>query len=171
MDNKGGTFKKKKVYFSQVSNSAIRDEKLSLKAKGLYSLIQSYITIEDFTLYKNNLMKKCKEKRDGFNTAWKELKENGYLVQYKTKLEDGTYNYEYELLDEPCTDNPPTEKPHVEKPPTEKPHLYNNTKPNNTNFNNTNSYSKCEKRLKFDNFESREYDYKDLEERLLGWKE
>ena len=48
-----GTFRKKKIYFSQVSNEALRDENLSLKAKGLYALIQSYITIENFILYKD----------------------------------------------------------------------------------------------------------------------
>jgi hypothetical protein len=45
-----GSFRKKKTYFSQVSNEALRDNTLSLKAKGLYALIQSYITIENFTL-------------------------------------------------------------------------------------------------------------------------
>ena len=39
MNNDNGSFKGKKVYFSQVSNHAIRDNTLSLKAKGLYSLI------------------------------------------------------------------------------------------------------------------------------------
>jgi len=137
-NNNGGSFRKKKVYFSQVSNTALRDENLTLKAKGLYSLIQSYITLENFTLYKNTLMKQCKEGRDGFNSAWKELKKVGYLVQYKIKNENGTYNYEYELLDEPCTENPHTEKPHLENPHTENTYIYN-TNSNNTDLNNTNS--------------------------------
>ena len=34
---KNGKFRKKKVYFTQVSNVAIRDKNLSLKAKGLYA--------------------------------------------------------------------------------------------------------------------------------------
>ncbi len=58
----------------------MRDENLSLKAKGLYSMIQSYITIENFTLYKNTLIKQCKDKEGSFNTAWKELKDNGSLL-------------------------------------------------------------------------------------------
>ena len=84
MENKSGAFRKKKVYFSQVSNSALRDINLSLKAKGLYLLIQSYITIPDFILWKTTLIKECKEKTDSFNGAWKELKDNGYLIQRKT---------------------------------------------------------------------------------------
>ena len=103
MEQNGGVFKKKKVKFAQVSNLALRDENLSLKAKGLYSMIQSYITIENFTLYKNTLIKQCKDKEGSFNTAWKELKDNGYLVQEKKRTSNGSFYYEYDLLDEPFT--------------------------------------------------------------------
>lgn len=48
----GGKFRKKRVNFSMVSNEILRDNSISLKAKGLYSLIQSYVTLENFTLYK-----------------------------------------------------------------------------------------------------------------------
>ncbi|WP_061313850.1 hypothetical protein [Clostridium botulinum] len=278
MDN-NGVFRKKKIYFSQVSNVALRDNNLSLKAKGLYALIQSYITIEDYSLYKTTLQKVCKEGRDAFNGAWKELKDNGYLVQYKLKNNGGTFYYEYDLLDTPeKIEKPQTENPHVEttngkstcgKTTHGKPGMYNNTDTNNTDINNTNTSSSsrnqdlekifkeniCElkkttkpkflnfcnkydyefinsileycaeiniksykgfetiissaiekdlftaaafinsiemyrkkkkeghnnkskntntvtksKKLKFDNFEAREYDYNSLEQKLLGWK-
>lgn len=94
-----GRFRGKKVYFSQVSNNALRDINLSLKAKGLYALIQSYITIEDFTLYKTTLKKVCKEGDKSFENTWKELKDNGYLIQYRLQGEKGYFYYEYELLD------------------------------------------------------------------------
>lgn len=100
MENQSGAFRKKKVYFSQVSNSALRDEKLSLKAKGLYSLIQSYITMENFNLYKNNLKQQCLDKEKSFENTWKELKEAGYLIQYRLQGNKGFFYYEYELLDE-----------------------------------------------------------------------
>ncbi len=100
MEIKSGAFRKKKVYFSQVSNLAIRDKGLSLKAKGLYALIQSYITIEGFVLYKSTLKKDCHEKDTAFENAWAELKHAGYLRQYKIKTEQGFFAYEYELLDE-----------------------------------------------------------------------
>lgn len=97
-----GKFRYKKVYFSQVSNTALRDDKLSLKAKGLYSLIQSYITLENFTLYKSTLYNKCIEKEKAFESAWNELKDNGYLKQYRIRsAETNKYVYEYDLLDEP----------------------------------------------------------------------
>lgn len=101
MENSGGKFRKKKIYFTQVSNNILRDNTISLKAKGLYSLIQSYITIENFTLYKNYLKKQCKEGEKAFESTWKELKDNGYLIQYRLQDEKTKqFYYEYELLDE-----------------------------------------------------------------------
>lgn len=73
----GGKFRKKKVNFSMISNEIIRDDTVSLKSKGLYALIQSYITLEDFSLYKGFLLSKCKEGKKAFDAAWKELKDAG----------------------------------------------------------------------------------------------
>lgn len=100
--NKSGQFRKKKIYFTQVSNIALRDSSLSLKAKGLYALIQSYLTIEDFTLYKNTLKKHLKEGEKAFESTWKELKDSAYLIQYRLQdTKTKQFYYEYELLDEP----------------------------------------------------------------------
>lgn len=133
----GGYFKKKRVHFSQVSNIALRDSKLSLKAKGLYSLIQSYITLQDFILYKGYLMAQCKEKETAFDSAWRELKKNGYLIQNKHKdIKTGKWIYEYELLDEPYLENPPVDIPPVDNPDAENIGDKNNTGSNNTDLNN-----------------------------------
>lgn len=98
-DTTGGKFRKKRSNFAMVSNEIIRDENMSLKAKGLYALIQSYITIDDFTLYKSFLQSHCKEGKKAFESAWKELKDSGYLVQYRMKNAKNQFYYEYELLD------------------------------------------------------------------------
>ena len=142
-----GIFRKKKVYFTQVSNTALRDNSLSLKAKGLYALIQSYITIEDFTLYKNYLLKQCKEGKDGFQSTWNELIKAGYLVQYKLKNDKGVFYYEYELLDtpNPSTENPDAENPHVGNPHLENTDVYKETNKKNTNLNNTDNKSSSSK--------------------------
>lgn len=100
-DNLNGSFRAKRVYFSQVSNTALRDSNLTLKAKGLYALIQSYITLENFILYKSTLKKMCREGDKAFENTWKELKESGYLIQHRNRGENGSFHYEYELLDEP----------------------------------------------------------------------
>lgn len=95
----------------------------------------------------------CKEGRDGFNSAWNELKKCGYLVQYKYKDKSGAFYYEYELLDAPLLEkSPDTEIPYLEKTtygkttPGEsnsgistpgKPSTYNNIDTINTNNTNT----------------------------------
>ena len=106
----GGKFRKKKVNFSMISNEIIRDDTVSLKTKGLYALIQSYITMDDFTLYKGFLMSKCPEGRRSFDSAWNQLKQSGYLIQYRMKDEKNHFYYEYELLDVPVHQNVTTEK-------------------------------------------------------------
>lgn len=144
-ENSGGRFRTKRVNFSMVSNSIIRDEKVSLRAKGLYALIQSYITIENFTLYKGFLQSKCVEGERAFDSAWKELKDAGYLKQYKMRDGAKGFYYEYELLDEPdiseaakCTtaECTPTECTPTKRTPTKctptKRGCINNTIKNNT---------------------------------------
>ena len=136
MENiKNGAFKRKKINFTQVSNIALRDKKLSLKAKGLYSLIQSFITIENFTLYKNTLRKYCSEGNKAFESTWKELKDCSYLVQEKHQNSDGTFYYIYDLLDAP---NQTPKKEGMDKGGSGKGGVYNNTDLNNTKLNNTN---------------------------------
>lgn len=94
-----GMFRKKRYDFSMISNELITDKTLSLRAKGLYVLIQYYIMIPGFTLYKDMLERECKEGESTFKSAWRELKKSGYLVQYKFKGTGGKFYYEYELLD------------------------------------------------------------------------
>lgn len=98
-------FRKREKPFTQISNHLLRDENISLKAKGLYSLIASYLNMIDFVLYKGTLRKNCQEGRDAFDKAWNELKNAGYLVQYKVKGDNGRFEYEYELLDEPAEED------------------------------------------------------------------
>jgi len=102
-----GKFRPKKIYFAQVSNVALRDDKLSLKAKGLYALIASWITMPDYTLRKFALMNQCTERERAFQSAWDELKEHGYLKQYRKRMKElNKFEYEYELLDEPDLTTP-----------------------------------------------------------------
>jgi hypothetical protein len=143
-----GTFRTKQIPFTQVPNTIIRDKNVSLKAKGLYQLIQSYITIPNFTLTKSYLMKQCVEGEDAFTTAWQELKKAGYLKQYKQKNIEGIFIYEYDLLDiasidvkEQTSDNEPQPdfggvEPDPENPPLVNPDLVNQYD-NNTGFSYT----------------------------------
>ena len=123
-----GAFRKKKTSFAQVSNVALRDETLSLKAKGLLALIESYLSLDNFTLYKQFLINKSKDGETAFRGAWKELKDKGYLIQYKLKDEETKqFYYEYEVCDNPHVENPHVANkhmaPHVENPHVENPHV------------------------------------------------
>ena len=97
-----GVFRKKNG-FTAVGNSIARDKVLSLKAKGLFLLIQSYINIPDSTWKKSDFQRMTIEGDKAFENAWKELKENGYLKSHiKTNGKNGCqFSTEYELLDEP----------------------------------------------------------------------
>lgn len=50
-NKKSGVIRKKRTYYAQVSNVALRDETLSLKAKGLLAIIESYLTLDGFIAY------------------------------------------------------------------------------------------------------------------------
>lgn len=69
----------------------LKDKNLSLKAKGLYSLI--FIN-KNFN--KESLKSMCSEGKEGFENTWKELKEKGYLIQ-KKEQKNGRFNYIYSL--------------------------------------------------------------------------
>lgn len=100
-------FFRNKVPFVPISQVVAKDKEISLKAKGLYLLIQSYITIPNFKLYKSYLMSVCVEGQCSFDSAWNELKEKGYLKIYKIAKSDSKgFYYEYELLDAAEPDTP-----------------------------------------------------------------
>lgn len=158
-DKKSGKIRKKRTYYAQVSNVALRDETMSLKAKGLLALIESYLTLDNFILYKDFLMSKSLDGETAFRGAWKELKEHGYLIQYKLKdKETKQFYYEYEICDNPQVENqhveinvtqaylPQVENQHVGKPQVDEQHvslptsleppLYNNNVLNNNLYIN-----------------------------------
>lgn len=94
-----GIFRSKKG-FTVVQNSVTKDGKLSLKAKGLYVLIQAYITMPDKNYKKSDFLKMVTEGKCAFESAWKELKASGYIKQHVYSNGKG-FRVEYDLLDEP----------------------------------------------------------------------
>lgn len=97
--NENGIFKKK-IGFTQAGNTLTRDKGLSLRAKGLYLLIMSYITFENISLTKSFIFSRCTEREKAFESIWNELKAAGYLKVYLQPSSKG-WQVEYELLDEP----------------------------------------------------------------------
>lgn len=98
-------FRKKKVYFTQVSNHALDDEAMSTQAFYIYSQVQRYITLETFTLNKIFLIKKCRMSEKTFEKYFKELRNLGYLKSYQYPGTEGNnaVTIEYDLLDAPDT--------------------------------------------------------------------
>ncbi|MDD5999027.1 MAG: hypothetical protein PUC55_04965 [Lachnospiraceae bacterium] len=92
-------FFRTKSGFTVVQNPVVKDMNLSLKAKGLYLVIQSYITMPDKKWKKDEFRKYASEGKKAFDNAWNELKDNGYLkVHMFAKAKN--WIVEYELLDE-----------------------------------------------------------------------
>lgn len=142
MEKETGRFRTKKRNFTQISNYILQDDTVTLKAKGLYAMIEYYLSIPNFTLYKSFLLKKMKEGEATLKSSWKELKDKGYLIQYRIQTQNG-FVYEYELLDipenkksSPEGDFLPVGNQHMENQPVESPQVENNTIINNKQENN-----------------------------------
>lgn len=85
--------------FTMISNAVICDVSLSGRAKGYYTMIRYYVSIPGFVLYKSHLFTQVSDGMYAFNSGWRELKEHGYLKQYRRRVPGG-FQYEYELLNE-----------------------------------------------------------------------
>jgi hypothetical protein len=87
--------------YSSAPTSIARDKNLSLKAKGLYLLIKCCLRDPefDFMHFKMALAAECKEGSKAFESAWRELKEAGYLKQFRTPYYEGAgFHYAYKIL-------------------------------------------------------------------------
>ena len=94
-----GFRKGKSGEFAYVSNDVLKNEKLSLEAKGLYAYIQSYVCGSDIELSKQFLLKNCIDDEEVLNKSWSELKEAGFIKEYKVIKENGEVVEEYEIVD------------------------------------------------------------------------
>lgn len=85
-----------------ISNFALRDKNLSLKAKGLYAFMLSLPEGWDFTV--SGLVAVLREGRDAILSALKELEENSYLHRFRVRRENGTFsNTCYVFYEQPLT--------------------------------------------------------------------
>lgn len=98
MNESGKFVSKQRSNFSMVGNTILRDDRMSLKAKGLYALIQSYITTPNFTLYKGFLENKCKEGKKAFDAGWKELKNQVILFNTRKRVKTVSFIMNMNLL-------------------------------------------------------------------------
>ena len=120
--------------YTVMSNHHLRNANLSLKAKGLLSMMLSLP--EDWNYTTRGLAKICKEGVDAIGAALRELEAAGYIVRHKLRDRQGRISdteyviYEQPQLRKPDTDSPDTENPYMDKPDTEKPEELNIEKSN-----------------------------------------
>ena len=82
-------------------------------------------------------MSLSKEGERAFDSTWKELKDAGYLKQYRLKGEGGKWVYEYELLIEPIIENDIKEMQNKKPSTSAKVESYNNNIKKNNFTNNS----------------------------------
>lgn len=120
---------KKTKDYTVMSNYHFREKKLSLKAKGLLSLILSLPENWDYSA--EGLATLSKDGRDGVKAGLKELEKFGFLERKQMYDKAGKFSgHEYIVYEKPNTENPLTENPPTDKPPTEKPLTENPTQLN-----------------------------------------
>lgn len=106
--------------FTVMCNHHLRNVKLSLKAKGLLSLMLSLPEDWDYTT--KGLACICKDGVDSIASALKELEQHGYLTRQRIRFENGRLgDIEYTIHEKPVSqetagDSPKREKPKLENP-------------------------------------------------------
>lgn len=134
--------------YTVMSNTHLKDKRLSLKAIGLLSVVLGLP--EDWHYTVNGLVGIVKDGKDSVESAIKELKKNGYLRVEKIYPNENSnrIQYQYTFFENPQeVDFQPLEKQGVEKQGVEtqvleNPYTYKYTNKQNTNKLNTNTQSK-----------------------------
>lgn len=130
--------------YTVMSNFHLKENKMSLKAKGLMSVMLSLPENWDYSIA--GLVAICKEEETAIKSALKELKEFGYLTikkLYPETAEDGTVirqyvQYEYTVHERPIK-NQGVENLPVENQPVENPGQLNTNKSNTNKGNKSNT--------------------------------
>lgn len=118
--------------YTVMSNFHFREKKMSLKAKGLLSLMLSLPDNWDYSIA--GLVTLSKDGRDSVMTALQELEKFGYLKRTRVVNEKGQFEgYDYDIFECPQIVDPKTENPKTEKPKTEN-HEQLSNKELNTNL-------------------------------------
>ena len=104
--------------YTMMSNHHLRDKSLSLKAKGLLSLMLSLPEEWDYTT--KGLARICKDGVDSICAGVRELEEHGYVIRQRVRNPNGQLGaIEYTILEQPRPPEP--EKPERENPVLDNP--------------------------------------------------
>lgn len=125
--------------YTVMSNHHLRNTELSLKAKGLLSLMLSLPENWDYTT--KGLAAICKDGIDSISSCIRELEKHGYIIRERMRNEKGQLTtIEYTILEQPKNTLPEQEKPIRENPvldiPAQAEPIQENTAQLNTNKSN-----------------------------------
>lgn len=93
---------KKTRDYTVMSNYHLKEKTMSLKAKGLLTVLLSLPDEWDYSI--EGLVSICKENESAIKTALDELKKNGYLIVTKkmpNETATGRIEYEYNIFEQP----------------------------------------------------------------------
>lgn len=120
----------KTANFTVMSNYHFKEKKMSLKAKGMLSLMLSLPEDWDYTVA--GLVTLSSDGKDSVNSALKELEKFGYLTRKRLTNSKGQFaGIEYNIFEKPVADNPISALPIQEKPMEEKQPQLNTNSINN----------------------------------------
>lgn len=151
--------------YTVMSNEHLKDKRLSLKAKGLLSVMLSLPDTWDYSI--SGLVAICKESETAVKSTLNELKSCGYLVVTKkmpNETESGRIEYVYDIFEKAQTGKQAVEKQGVENQGVENLGVENlgvenvrqlstkesSTDKSNTDKSNTNNKKKEGKRAGYD---------------------
>ena len=128
--------------YTVMSNHHLRNEKLSLKAKGLLSQMLSLPEKWNYTLA--GLCAINPESKDAIRSALRELEDQGYVIRHQTTDASGKFSKNEYIIyevpvnkpedkpvptpEKPLSENPTTDNPQAEKPSAENPTQLNTKK-------------------------------------------
>lgn len=108
--------------YTVMANHHLRNTKLSLKAKGLLSMMLSLPEDWDYTT--KGLAKICRDGVDSICATVRELEDAGYIIRERVRNTNGRLgSIEYTILEQPRQPEPKPEKPERENPVQVKPVL------------------------------------------------
>ena len=108
--------------YTVMANHHLRNTKLSLKAKGLLSLMLSIPEDWDYTT--KGLAKICKDGVDSICSTVNELEEHGYVIRERIRNAKGQLtDIQYTILEQPKPPQPGQGKPKQENPVLDSPVL------------------------------------------------
>ena len=125
---------KKKTDYTVISNVFLRDEKLSLKSKGLLAYVLSLPN--DWVLYVTELSNHHKDGTSAIYSAFKELIERGYVRRKRERIDGKLKGIDYIISETPILKNSNVENLNQENSNKENQALLNT---NNNKINNIQS--------------------------------